>query len=166
VVYGEGDPNAWNTLLMDSITDTSKNYYSKEGIDLRKEDTDTSISTDTISQLSQDLTFLRKDFNDSIQLTNKKCNEENTVFLDKILTLQQSADTSIDSLTTFIMRALTTQEKVITSLKTGQESMDLRMSTVTDNVQWYMDNMNQSLMNLQQTMLRLAGVPEADINHN
>jgi len=120
---------------MDSITDTSKNYYSKEGIDLRKEDTDTSISTDTISQLSQDLTFLRKDFNDSIQLTNKKCNEENTVFLDKILTLQQSADTSIESLTTFITRALTTQEKVITSLKTGQESMDLRMSTVTDNVQ-------------------------------
>jgi len=59
-----------------------------------------------------------------------------------------------------------TQNKVITSLKTGQESMDLRMATVTDNVQRQMDTMNQSLMALQQTMLRLSGVPEADINHN
>ena len=59
-----------------------------------------------------------------------------------------------------------TQDKVITSLKTGQKFMDLRMATVTDNVQQQMDTMNQLLMNLQQTMLLLASVPEADINHN
>jgi len=108
---------------------------SNESIDLTTEDTDTSASNDTISQLSQDLDFLQKDFNDSIQLTNKKHDEENTSFLEKISTLQQSADTSIESLTTFIKSALTTQDKVVTSLKTGQESMNLRMATVTDNVQ-------------------------------
>jgi len=84
VVYGEGDSNAWNTPLMDSITDTIKNLsskdYSKESIDLKKDDTDTSASNETISQLSQDLAFLRKDFNDYIQLTNKNPNEENTSF--------------------------------------------------------------------------------------
>ena len=52
MVYGKGDSNAWNTSLMDSITDTVNNSslkdYSKEIIDLMKEDTDTS-STDTIS---------------------------------------------------------------------------------------------------------------------
>ena len=52
VVYCKGDSNAWNTSLMDSITDTVNNSslkdYSKEIIDLMKEDTDTS-STDTIS---------------------------------------------------------------------------------------------------------------------
>jgi len=170
VVYSEGDSNAWNTPLMDLTTDTIKNSsskdYSKESIDLTKEDADNSASTKTISQLSQDLDFSRKNFNDSIQLTNKKRNEENTSFLNKISKLQQSTDTSIYSLTTLITRALTTQDKVITSLKTGQESMDLRMAAVTDNIKRQMNTMNQSLMNLQQTMLRLAGVPEADINHN
>jgi len=93
VVYGKGDSNAWNTPLMDSITDTINNSsskeYSKKIIDLMKEGTDTSASTDTISQLLQDLAFLRKEFNDSIQLTNKKRDEENASFLDKISTRQQ-----------------------------------------------------------------------------
>jgi len=170
VVYSESDSNAWNTLLMDSITETTKNSSSKdsskESIDLTNEDNGTFSSNDTISQLSQDLAFLRKDFNDSIQLTNKKRNEDNTSFLEKISTLQQSTDISIDSLTTFIKSVLMTQYKIMTSLKTGQESMDLRMVTVTDNIQQQMDTMHQSLMALQQTMLHLAGVPEADINHN
>ena len=73
---------------MDLITDTTKRLSSKdsskESIYLTKEDTDTSASNETISQLSQDLTFLQKDFNDSIQLTNKKRNEENSSFLEKI----------------------------------------------------------------------------------
>jgi len=170
LVYGESDSNDWNTPLMDSITETTKNLSSKdsskENIDLTKEDTDTFASNDTISQLSQDLAFLRKDFNNSIQLTNKKRDEDNTFFLDKISTLQQSTETSIDSLITFIKSALMTQDKIMTSLKTGKESIDLRMATVTDNVQRHMDTMNQSLMNLQQTMLHLASVLEADINRN
>jgi len=155
---------------MDSFTKTAKNLSSKdsskESIDVTTEDTDTSASNNTISQLSQDLAFLWTDFNDSIQLTNKKRNEENASFSEKILTLQQSTDTSIDSLTTFIKSALTTQDKVITSLKMGQESRDLRMMIVTDNVQRQMDTMNQSLMALQQTVLPLVGVQNADINHN
>jgi len=146
VVYGKSDSNAWNKPLMDSITETITNLSSKDSskeiIYITKEDTDTSASHDTISQLSQDLAFSRKDFNDSIQLTNKKRDEENTSFLDKISTLQQLTDISIDSLTTFIKSALTTQYKVITSLKTGQESIDLRIATVTDNVQRQMDTMN------------------------
>jgi len=124
---------------MDSIIETTKNSslkdFSKESIDLMKEDTDTSTSNDTISQLFQDIAFLRKDFNDSIQLTNKKRDEENTFFLDKISTLQQSTDKSIDSPAIFIKSALMTQYKVITSLRTVQESMDLRMVAVTDTVQ-------------------------------
>jgi len=49
-------------------------------------------------------------------------------------------------------------------LKTGQESLDLWMTTVTDNVQRQMDAMNQSLVNLQHTLLRLAGVREEDLS--
>ena len=65
---------------------SSKDYL-KESIDLTKEDYDTSASTDTTSQLLQDFAFLRKDLNDSNQLANKKRNEENNSFSDKILTL-------------------------------------------------------------------------------
>ena len=90
----------------------------------------------------QDLAFLRKDFNNSIQLSNKKGDDENSFFLEKNPTLQKSNDTSFDSLSTFIKGALTTQDDVITSLKTGQELMDCRMTTVTDNVQRQMDAMN------------------------
>ena len=66
---------------------------------------------------------------------NKKRDEENSSFLDKISTLKKSTDTSIDSLSTSIKGALTTQDEVIMSLKTAQELMDLRMTTVIDNVQ-------------------------------
>jgi len=55
--------------------------------------------------------------------------------MDNISTVQKSTDTSISDLTNFIKGALTTQEKVITSLKDSQVSMDNRMATVTDNVQ-------------------------------
>ena len=40
-------------------------------IDLTKGDNETSETTDTISQLTQDLVFPHKDFNDSIQSNNK-----------------------------------------------------------------------------------------------
>ena len=58
---------------------------------------------------------------------------------------------------------MTTHDKVITSLKAGQESIYVRMTTATDNVQKKMDTMNNSLQNLQQSLFRLVGVPEADI---
>ena len=63
--------------------------------------------------------------------------------MDKISKDQKSTDTSISDLTNFIKGALTTQYKVITSLKDGQASMDNRMATVKDNVQKQMDMMNQ-----------------------
>jgi len=135
VVYGESDSNAWNTPLLEETMTSTTPIFSKMSIDLTKDDTATSTSNDTISQLSQDLAFLRKEFNESIQLTNKKRDDKNSTFLGKISTFQKSTDTSIDSLTTFIKNSLTTQDKVITSLATGQASMDKRMETVTDNVQ-------------------------------
>lgn len=42
-------------------------------------------------------------------------------------------------------------------------TIDLRMTTVANNIQRQMDTMNQSLMDLQQSILRLAGVPEEDL---
>jgi len=165
VAYGASNSNAWNTPFIGTNTDSATTPTSTASIDLTKEDNDATSSTDTISQISQDLTFLRKEFNDSIQLTNKKRDDENTLLLDKISTLQKSTDTSINSLTTFIKGALTTQDEVITSLNTGQESMDLRMTTVTNNVQRQMNAMNQLLKTLQHTLLRFAGVPDADLPH-
>ena len=54
---------------------------------------------------------------------------------------------------------------MISSLKQGQELMDARMTMVTDNVQLQMNAMNTTLANLQNTMLRLVGVPESDIRN-
>lgn len=110
-------------------------------LDLTKDDTQTSASTDTISQFSQDLVLLRKDFNESIQLTNKKRDDENTTFMTKVSTLQKSTDISIDNLSTFTKNSSTTQDKVITSLKAGQDSMHVRITTATDNVQRQVDTM-------------------------
>ena len=166
VVYGEGSINAWNTPLLEDPTTVNFTVASKPSIDLTKDDTATSVSTDTISQLSQDLAFLRKDFNESIELTNKKRDDENATFLGKISSLQKSTDTSIDSLTNFIRDSLTTQDKVITSLANGQASMDKRMETVTDNVQRQMDTMNKSLLALQKTFLCLAGATETNLQHS
>jgi len=66
VVNEESDSNAWNTPLIDSNSDSTTNTKLKESIYLTKEDSQTSASIDTISKLSQDLAFLRKEFNDSI----------------------------------------------------------------------------------------------------
>lgn len=41
-------------------------------VDLTNEDNETSVSTDTLSQLTQDLEFLRKDFNESMIREIKK----------------------------------------------------------------------------------------------
>ena len=86
-------------------------------------------------------------------------------FLGKISTLQKSTDTFIDSLTTFIRDSLTTQDKVITSLANGQAFMDKRMETVTDNVQRQMDTMNTSLLGLQQTLMRMVGATEPNMQN-
>jgi len=166
VIYVESDSNAWNTPLLKEATISTFPISSKTSIDLTTYNSATSVLNDTISQLSQDLAFLRKYFNKSIQLTNKKRDDENSTFLGKISTLQKSTDTSIDSLTTFIKNFLTTQDKVITSLATGQASMDKRMETVTDNVQRQMDKMNQSLLGLQQTLLFMVGASALDINNS
>jgi len=78
VVYGGTTSNAWNTPLMDKIDEATNTSTPGKRIDLTKDDTETTASTDKISQLSQDLAFLRKEFNDSIQLTNKNRDDENT----------------------------------------------------------------------------------------
>jgi len=106
VVYGDSGSNAWNIPLMDNNSDSSQIIPPKESIDLMKGDNDTTASNYTISQLTQDLAFLRKDFNESIHITNKKSDEESASFLDKISTLQKSADTSIGTLSTFIKGTL------------------------------------------------------------
>ena len=60
VVYGDGDSNAWNTPLLEDTTTVNTPTSSETSIDITKEDTATSALNDTISQLSQDLAFLRK----------------------------------------------------------------------------------------------------------
>ena len=102
VVYGNSNLNAWNTPLMDKIDESTTISTPSKRIDLTKHEAETSVSLDTISQLSQDLVFLRKEFNDSIQLTNKNRDNENTAFMNKISTVQKSTDTSISDLTNFI----------------------------------------------------------------
>jgi len=104
--------------------------------------------------------FFRKDFNESIKITNDKRDAENTQFWDKIATLQKSTYTLTRDLTKFIKGTLTVQDSVITSLKRGQESMDNRMTTVTNTVQQQMDEMHLSLVNLQKTLLHVVGVPD------
>jgi len=143
LVYVNSNSNAWNPPLMDKIDESTTISTPSERIDLTKDATETTASSDTISQLSQDLVFLHKEFNELIQLTNKNRYDENTAFMDKISTVQKSTDTSISDLTNFIKGDLTTQDKVITRLKDGQASMDNRMATVKDNVQRQMDMMNQ-----------------------
>lgn len=135
VVYVDTNSNTWNTPLMDKIDEATTTYTSGERIDLTKDETETTTSTDTISQLSHDLAFLRKEFNDSIQITNKNRDDENTAFMAKISTVQKPTDTFINDLTDVIKSLLITQDKVINSFKDGQVSMDNRMATVTDNVQ-------------------------------
>ena len=39
------------------------------------------------------------------------------------------------------------------------------MMTVTDNIQKQINEMNKSLVNLQHTLLFLAGIPEANISN-
>ena len=48
VVYGDGATNAWNTRLLEDTTTVTAPNSSKTSIDLTKDDTDTSVSTDTI----------------------------------------------------------------------------------------------------------------------
>ena len=82
------------------------------------------------------------------------------------MTVQKSTDTSISDLTNLIKGVLTTQDKVLTSLKYGQVSTDNRMATVMDNVQSQMDTMNQLISTLQQTLLQLVSAPAAAVlNH-
>ena len=143
--------------------DLTNDSASKVSVDLTGEETATSAPTEAISQLTQDLAFLRKDFNESIKLSNDKRNEENTQFLEKIATVQLSTEKSVGELTTFINGTLTAQDGLFKILKQGQVSLDERMTTVTDTVQKQMNTMNTTLATLQNTMLRLAGVPESDI---
>lgn len=173
VVYGEDDSNAWDTPLIDKDksptynprerVDLTHDSASKVSVDLTGEETATSAPTEAISQLTQDLAFLRKDFNESIKISNDKRNEENTQFLEKIATVQLSTEKSVGELTTFINGTLKAQDGLFKSLKQGQDSLDERMTTVTDTVQKQMNTMNTTLVTLQNTMLRLAGVPESDI---
>ena len=93
-----------------------------ERVDLTKEYTVTSASTDTISQLTQDLAFLRKKFNESIQITNTKNDDKNTEFIEKISEIQKKTYFSTEELSLFIKGTLTKQDTVIKSLKDGQLS--------------------------------------------
>lgn len=52
-------------------------------IDLTKDDNETSTLTYSISQLTQDLVFLHKEFNKSIRISNTKIDEKNTEFIEK-----------------------------------------------------------------------------------
>ena len=70
VMYRTGDYNVWDTLLIDNDGENTPISPSQIRIDLTKGDNETSETTDKISQLNQDLVFLRKDFNDSIQSNN------------------------------------------------------------------------------------------------
>ena len=72
IVYGTGDSNARDTPLIDNDGENPPILPSQVRIDIMKGDNETSKSTDTISQLIQDLAFLRKDFHDSIQSNNLK----------------------------------------------------------------------------------------------
>lgn len=107
VIYSNGVSNAWKFPLMEKYdNEVLHSLPSKVSVDLTKDDNTTTALTDTISKLTQDLVFSRKNVNESINITNAKRDEENTIFLDKIWNLQKSTDKSIDSLPTFIKGTL------------------------------------------------------------
>lgn len=59
-----------------------------DSVDHTKDDNDTTNSTDTISHLTHDLVFLRKDSNESIKIINDKWDVENATLLHKIFSLK------------------------------------------------------------------------------
>jgi len=119
-----------------------------EIIDVIKEDSEMDASTDTILQLSQDLAFLRKYFQESSKIANNKRDGENNTFLVKIASLQESTDALIGTIATFVKNTLTLQDDVIISLKQGQELANNRMTTVSTQFRKQMENMNQSMVKL------------------
>ena len=57
VIYGKGDTNAWDTPLLGDNETTNNTKEPAHRSDLTKDGSETSASTDTISQLTQDLAF-------------------------------------------------------------------------------------------------------------
>ena len=87
-MYGDDGSNTSNIPLMTNEQKwVTQECTPKESVDLTNDDYETADSTDTISQLTQDLVFLRKGFNESIKDTNEKWDRENATFLAKILSL-------------------------------------------------------------------------------
>ena len=94
--YVDSDNNTRNLpLIPNDKKNKAKASIPNKSVDLTKDDKYMTASTDKISKLTQELAFLRKEFNESIKIKNDKIDVKNILFLNKVSTLEKLTTTSI-----------------------------------------------------------------------
>lgn len=69
--------------------------------------------------LSDDLSFMNIEFQETINETNTKREVANNVIMDRLTTMQAKSNTTLTELSSFMKGTFTVQDKVIQSLQEG-----------------------------------------------
>ena len=85
---------------------------------------DTTTGDDTLLSLNEELSFLKNDFKASIDSANVAGDTKNNVFRKEFRKIKASSDDTIGKLSSFMKDTFTVQDKVITSMKHGQDTLD------------------------------------------
>ena len=76
------------------------------------------------------MSFLKNDFQESIDDANKIREVVNTVIMDGLNTVQDKLESTINKLSSFAKSTFVAQDKVITSLNTGQDVLDAKTNNL------------------------------------
>lgn len=84
--------------------------------------------------MADDHSFLKNEFQTVIKDANANRVEDNTLFINKLSTIQKGTTTLVGELTTRVKETFIFQDKVITSLKESQEAMYEKLTTISVQV--------------------------------
>ena len=134
----------------------AESYGNKKQANSAKSVDNTTTGDSTILLLNEELSFLKHDFKASIDTANAARDNENNVVQKELKAFKASSDDTIGKLSSFMKDTFTVQDKVITSLKHGQEALDKKMDAIAVDVLTQMSALNSALVDFKATMVDLV----------
>ena len=154
-MFGDPEvPNAWNLPLLSGETDPNKKDAA-----FSNQDSPPSASTSETKDFGAEISFLQEEFTQSLDTANserEKTTEAQKQEMARISSATSTLGTDIQDLSNFVKSTFQAQDKVIVSLKAGQDAIDDKMSVLANEFGTQMSGVTTLITDLKREIIRMT----------
>ena len=123
------------------------------------QDSPSHVSTNDTKDYGAEISFLQEEFTLSLATANSeraKVTAAQTTEIARIGSATSTLGTEIQELSTFVKNTFQAQDKVIVSLKTGQDALDHKMGVLAKEFGSQMSGVTTLILDLKQEIIRMT----------